>query len=76
MSHSHKNGHGRCGVCGDAGEARREREADAARADEREQMMINQCMGCQAKWPWWDEREVDHRAPDGGIVTCTKERYE
>jgi hypothetical protein len=36
MSKSHHCGHGRCGVCGDAGEARRDREEDAARADERE----------------------------------------
>lgn len=36
MSRSHSCGHGRCGVCGDAGAARRLREEDAALADERE----------------------------------------
>lgn len=36
MSSSHKDGHGRCVTCGDEGEARRKREADAQRADDRE----------------------------------------
>jgi len=56
MSRSHKDGHGRCGACGDDGEARRDREDDAARADERE---------LQAEL---DGAEQDAREPPDGVA--------
>lgn len=43
---------------------------------------MNQCMGCQAKWPIKRMRSGFrgayyelHDAPDGGVVACTQERY-
>lgn len=44
-------------------ERRAAQRADAAR---------NQCMGCQAGWPL---ERTNHRAPDGGLVACTADRY-
>jgi single-stranded DNA-binding protein len=41
VSRSRKEGHGRCGVCGDAGEGRRKREAAWWRADKKEIDMSN-----------------------------------
>ena len=70
MSRSHHDGHGRCGVCGDAGESRRKRESAWWLADERELGDVSHDMLVDERLAYADS--AFRASPDCDRETCMR----